>query len=123
MTRVRKFGLQLILSGICYLPAADVTCARISNARHTYLLRKTLRPFANGLGGPRESSNEIHRQAVQAFHPGAEFVHMSSFCPLDLGHPDQNPMTSVTNTHNPAGTHALVNPWQSFTAPYKTRYA
>jgi hypothetical protein len=84
MTRVRSLGgLQLILSGICYLPAADVTCARISNARHLPV-EETSRPFANVLGGPRESSNEIHQQGIQAFHR-AKFIHMSSLSRFDLG--------------------------------------
>jgi hypothetical protein len=46
------------------LPAADVTCARISNARHLPV-EETLRPFANGLGGPRESSNEFTGKAFR----------------------------------------------------------
>lgn len=68
-----EFGLQLILSGICYLPAADVTCARISNARHLPVEENIAAAVCQW---SRESSNEIHRQGVQAFDR-AKFVHMS----------------------------------------------
>jgi hypothetical protein len=50
----------------------------------TYLLRKHRGRLPNVLGGPRESSNEIHQQGIQAFHR-AKFIHMSSLSRFDLG--------------------------------------
>lgn len=65
-----------------------------------------------GLGGPRafvSHQMKFTDRGVQGFPSSKIRSHVLFFGPLDLGFLEQDLMTSVTNTHNPASAHALVN--------------
>jgi hypothetical protein len=49
----------------------------------TYLLRKALRPFANGVGGLMSHQMKIHPQGRSGFPP-SKILPTLSCCPLDL---------------------------------------
>lgn len=69
-----EFELQLILSGICYLPAADVTCARIShmmqkpNARHQPVEENIASVLPVASAALMSHRMKFTLQGVQTFH-------------------------------------------------------